>query len=150
MDISNNTKYLGEQITLPLYRELNDFTEAFNQMSLKLKKERDNLESKVHERTKELNSANLQLTKEIDEHKTTIDKLENAIAEVKQLSGLLPICAHCKKIRDDQGYWSQIEGYIQTHSDATFSHGMCPECSDELYGKEDWYIEMKNEEKQKK
>jgi len=150
IDISNNTKYLGEQITLPLYRELNDFTEAFNQMSLKLKKERDNLESKVHERTKELNSANLQLTKEIDEHKTTIDKLENAIAEVKQLSGLLPICAHCKKIRDDQGYWSQIEGYIQKHSDATFSHGMCPECSDALYGKEDWYIEMKNEAEQKK
>ncbi|MBU0464867.1 MAG: hypothetical protein KKE12_14915 [Proteobacteria bacterium] len=44
---------------------------------------------------------------------------------------------------------NQIEGYIQKHSDAQFSHGMCPECSDELYGKEDWYIEMKNEKKQK-
>jgi len=47
-----------------------------------------------------------------------------------------------------KGYWNQIEGYIQTHSDAQFSHGICPECSDELYGKEDWYIEMKNEESQ--
>jgi PAS domain S-box-containing protein len=76
--------------------------------------------------------------------------LQEALENVKTLSGLLPICAHCKKIRDDQGYWNQIEGYIQKHSDAQFSHGMCPECSDELYGKEDWYIEMKNEEQQKK
>jgi hypothetical protein len=78
------------------------------------------------------------------------EKLEKSMFEIKTLSGLLPICSHCKKIRDDKGYWNILEGYIQEHSDATFSHGMCPECSDELYGKEDWYIEMKNEEKQKK
>ncbi len=48
-----------------------------------------------------------------------------------------------------KGYWNQIEEYIQEHSDAQFSHSMCSECSDELYGKEDWYIEMKNEERQK-
>ena len=71
------------------------------------------------------------------------------MSEIKTLSGLLPICASCKKIRDDKGYWNQIEGYIQKHSAAKFSHGMCPKCSDELYGKKDWYIEMKNEEKQK-
>jgi methyl-accepting chemotaxis protein len=133
MDISNNTEFLGEQITLPSYRELNDLTEAFNRMSLKLKKERDTLESKVHERTKELNGTNLKLTKEIDEHKMTIDKLGNALAEVKQLSGLLPICSHCKKIRDDKGYWNQIEGYIQEHSDAEFSHGICQECAEKFY-----------------
>ena len=69
--------------------------------------------------------------------------------ELKELKGFLPICSHCKKIRDDKGYWNQVEKYIQNHSDAKFSHGICPECSDELYGKEDWYIEMKNEEKQK-
>ena len=79
-----------------------------------------------------------------------IKELQQALREVKQLGGLLPICAKCKKIRDDKGYWNQLEGYIQKHSDAQFSHGMCPECSDELYGKEDWYIEMKNEENQKK
>jgi len=78
--------------------------------------------------------------------KKLIKELQNSLAEIKMLSGLLPICASCKKIRDDKGYWNQIEGYIQTHSDAKFSHGMCPECSDKLYGKEDWYIEMKNEE----
>ncbi len=71
-------------------------------------------------------------------------RAETSEKHAQQLEGLLPICASCKKIRDDKGCWNQIEGYIQTHSDATFSHGMCPECSDELYGKEDWYIEMNN------
>ena len=80
---------------------------------------------------------------------TEKEKLEAALLEINTLKGILPICSHCKKIRDDKGYWNQIEGYIQKHSDAKFSHGMCPECSDKLYGKEDWYIEMKNEEKQK-
>lgn len=70
-------------------------------------------------------------------------KLEKAIEEIKKLSGLLPICASCKKIRDDQGYWNQIESYIQHHSEAVFSHGLCPECSDKLYGDQDWYIELK-------
>ncbi|MBL6996376.1 PAS domain S-box protein, partial [Desulfobacula sp.] len=84
------------------------------------------------------------------EREALIVDLQKALGEVKQLSGLLPICAKCKKIRDDNGYWNQIEGYIQKHSDAQFSHGMCPECSDELYGKEDWYIEMKKEEKESK
>ena len=80
----------------------------------------------------------------------TIAELEKALSEVKTLRGSLPICSHCKKIRDDKGYWTQIESYIHNHSDAEFSHGICPECSDELYGKDDWYIEMKNEENQKK
>jgi CheY-like chemotaxis protein len=55
-------------------------------------------------------------------------ELEAALAEVKQLSGLLPICAWCKKVRDDQGYWKQIEVYIRDHSHAEFTHGVCPEC----------------------
>jgi len=53
--------------------------------------------------------------------------------DLKIMSGLLPICASCKKIRDDQGYWNQIEGYIQKHSDAQFSHSVCPECAKKLY-----------------
>ena len=75
--------------------------------------------------------------------------VQEAFKNIKTLSGLLPICSKCKKIRDDKGYWNNLEGYIQTHSDVSFSHGMCTECSDELYGEEDWYIEMKNEEQQK-
>ena len=55
-------------------------------------------------------------------------QLEEALANVKTLKGLLPICAHCKKIRDDQGYWQQVEGYIQEHAAVSFSHGICPEC----------------------
>ena len=63
----------------------------------------------------------------------TIDELRNALAKVNQLSGLLPICASCKKIRDDKGYWTQIEGYIRDHSEADFTHGICPECAEKLY-----------------
>jgi hypothetical protein len=60
-------------------------------------------------------------------------KLEKALIEIKQLSGLLPICASCKKIRDDKGYWNQIEAYISQHSEAQFSHSVCPECFQKLY-----------------
>jgi len=61
------------------------------------------------------------------------DNLQDALAEVKTLSGLLPICANCKKIRDDKGYWNQIEVYIRDHSEADFSHSICPECAKKLY-----------------
>jgi len=60
-------------------------------------------------------------------------ELEEALAQVKQLSGLLPICAGCKKIRDDNGYWQQVEVYIRDHSEADFSHGLCPDCAKKLY-----------------
>ena len=62
-----------------------------------------------------------------------IINLQKALKDVKTLKGLLPICASCKKIRDDMGYWNQIESYIQQHSDAEFSHGICPECVKKLY-----------------
>lgn len=84
-------------------------------------------------------------------HETLIEKdslildLQKANSEIKTLQGILPICTSCKKIRDDKGYWNQIEGYIQTYSDAKFSHSLCPECSDKLYGNEDWYVEMKKD-----
>jgi tetratricopeptide (TPR) repeat protein len=60
-------------------------------------------------------------------------ELQENIREVKTLSGLLPICANCKKIRDDDGYWQQLEGYISMHTSAVFSHGICPHCCEELY-----------------
>jgi len=65
---------------------------------------------------------------DITERNQLIRDLREAAANVKSLSGLLPICASCKRIRDDKGYWSQVESYISKHSEATFSHGMCPEC----------------------
>ena len=68
-----------------------------------------------------------------EERENLISELQQAMSEVKTLSGLLPICASCKKIRDDKGYWNQIESYIQDHSEAEFSHGICPECAEKLY-----------------
>ena len=72
-----------------------------------------------------------------------ISRLQDALAQAKQLSGLLPICSSCKKIRDDTGYWNQLETYLAQHTEAQFSHGMCPECADRLYGKESWYRKNK-------
>lgn len=79
----------------------------------------DELESRVAERTRDLVEANTQL--------------REALANVKMLRGLLPICSVCKKVRDDQGYWNQIESYIASHSEAMFTHGICPECTKSLY-----------------
>ena len=67
------------------------------------------------------------------EREALIDNLKTSLARVRKLSGLLPICASCKKIRDDKGYWNQIEAYIRDHSEAEFSHGICPECTRKLY-----------------
>ena len=72
--------------------------------------------------------------KQVDEEKSkVIEELHEALESVKTLSGMLPICASCKNIRDDRGYWNQIETYIQKHSEAEFSHGICPECAHKLY-----------------
>jgi CheY-like chemotaxis protein len=67
------------------------------------------------------------------EREEVIARLDQALADVKQLSGMLPICAHCKKVRDDAGYWKQIERYVQERSEAEFSHGICPQCLQEEY-----------------
>jgi hypothetical protein len=67
------------------------------------------------------------------EREKLIADLKDALAKVKRLSGLLPICSACKKIRDDRGYWKQLEDYIGEHSEAEFSHGICPQCAQQLY-----------------
>lgn len=69
----------------------------------------------------------------IQEMADTIKNLKETLDHVKLLSGLLPICASCKKIKDDKGHWNQIESYINNHSEAKFSHGICPECAEKLY-----------------
>ncbi len=86
----------------------------------------NHLEETVEKRTQELSETNKEL------HKTN-DDLNKALLEVKTLSGMLPICSYCKKIRDDKGYWNQLESYIHEHSDAQFSHGICPECTRKYY-----------------
>lgn len=68
-----------------------------------------------------------------EERENLILELRDALSKIKTLSGMLPICSSCKKIRDDKGYWNQIESYIKSHSEAEFSHGICPECAKIMY-----------------
>ncbi len=80
----------------------------------------------------------LHCTREILQEKNkrleeTVLALENALKEIKTLQGILPICCHCKKIRDDKGYWNRIDQYISEHTGVNFSHGLCPDCAQELY-----------------
>jgi len=69
-----------------------------------------------------------------------IEELEKAMAEIKTLRGIIPICASCKKIRDDKGYWREVSNYISIHTEAEFSHGICPDCMKKLYGNIDIII----------
>ena len=110
-----------------------------------LKKAHDTLEEKVHERTQQLSRTVSELQDTNMALKESEQNYKKAYEQVKTLSGLLPICAHCKKIRDDQGYWNQIESYIEDHSDVAFSHSLCPHCTRELYGNEDWYQEQEDD-----
>jgi hypothetical protein len=92
-----------------------------------------------------LYNKNRKLLKVNAEREKLMIELREAFEQVKQLKGLIPICASCKKIRDDKGYWNQIESYIEKHSDAQFSHGICDECAEELYSKSKWYQKRKRE-----
>lgn len=103
---------------------------------LELKRRQDQLNA----RTEELMRLNSDLLREVEERRIVqqaneklIDELRAAAAEVKTLSGLLPICASCKQVRDDQGYWSQIETYLSKHTDISFTHGLCVNCASKLY-----------------
>lgn len=73
------------------------------------------------------------LRRSFEEQRRLVRDLKKALDEINRLSGFLPICASCKKIRDDSGYWNEVEKYISEHSDAQFSHGLCPECAEKLY-----------------
>ncbi len=79
----------------------------------------ERLETLVRERTRLLEATNARLVQ--------------ALANLKTLSGLIPICAGCKKVRDNRGFWKQVESYVAEHSDATFTHGLCPECASIYY-----------------
>lgn len=95
--------------------ELGELSKAFDEMAEALEKR--NLERQQAE----------------EEREKLIASLQQALSEVKKLSGMLPICVSCKKIRDDRGYWNQIEGYIREHSEVEFNHALCPECAKKLY-----------------
>ena len=90
---------------------------------------------------KEVLTLNNELNTLVRELQKKNSELKRALAEIKTLRGILPICGHCKKIRDDKGYWNQAEAYIQKHSDASLSHSICPECAEKYYPDLDIYDE---------
>ena len=109
-------------------------------INLELASHRSKLEGLVKKRTHDLSVSNDMLKNELIQReeieiilRNEKIKLERALSEVKTLSGMLPICSSCKKVRDDSGYWNQIEEYIQKHSSAEFSHSICPSCAEKLY-----------------
>lgn len=84
----------------------------------------------------------IEMRKSNEEKERLIQDLQGALAEVKTLRGFLPICSNCKKIRDDAGYWNQLESYLKANSEVEFSHSICPDCAKELYGDQDWFEKM--------
>jgi len=107
-----------------------------------------NIRRRLRLQNEEIRKAHEKTKLEMEERKRAqiekdnlIVELQEALKKVRTLGGLIPICASCKKIRDDQGYWSQIESYIRTHSEAEFSHSICPECAKQLYPDLDIYEE---------
>jgi hypothetical protein len=92
----------------------------------------------------QLNISNSKLEKTITEKEHLIEKLQKTIDEVRVLRGILPLCSQCKKIRDDKGYWHQVESYVSAHSEAGFTHGLCPECIRELYP----YVKIRGKNKE--
>ena len=99
--------------------EVGALASSFNKMSQELENYHNKMEELVKKRTADLSRANKQL--------------QISLKKIKTLSGFLPICASCKKIRDDKGYWNKIESYVAQHSEAEFSHSLCPECLKQLY-----------------
>ena len=87
----------------------------------------------LRQRVAELEEAQTKLITNGHRDPDLVEALSEGLEHVKTLKGLLPICTSCKKIRDDQGYWNQLELYIRDHSEADFTHGLCPECVKRLY-----------------
>lgn len=84
-------------------------------------------------------SAMVRILRAERERDRLIVQLKEALLQVKRLSGLLPLCSYCKKVRDDRGYWNQIDAYLQEHSEADISHSICPECAEKYYAELDLY-----------
>ncbi len=135
----NKIAIFAEPLTGLSNKEAEEYVIITNELC-KVTRELEKSKHTEQMKAEELQRINTELKNEIinrkkaeQEREKVIKKLEDALSEVKRLSGLLPICASCKKIRDDTGYWRQIESYISSHSEAQFSHAICPECTKSLY-----------------
>ena len=116
--VLSDEKVKQEELNVQLKQEIEERTRSQEELRL---------------RNQELERLNTQITTTKTNLESANKELERALTNVKQLSGMLPICASCKKIRNDKGYWEQIEIYVRDHSEAQFSHGICPECAKTLY-----------------
>jgi hypothetical protein len=121
----------GERMALPEshFHEAIEVASALQKVEGELEAHRHHLESLVAERTEALRASTAQLESRSEDLKRINGELAEAVGNVRTLAGLLPICSYCKKIRDDKGYWDQIESYVSQHSEAKFSHGICPDCA---------------------
>ena len=119
---------LNSRIEGRTFDEFDDLSEAFNNMSGALGETRADLDRVIAE----LKASQHGLEERVEER---TKQLQDALDKMDVLRGLLPICSSCKKIRDDQGYWKQVETFVGEHTGARFSHGICPECITRLYGK---------------
>jgi len=120
----------------PAVRRVMEETEvqrARRQAEEELREAHRTLEARVRLRTAELEAEIARRMKIEAALEGERKRLEQALEEVKTLRGILPICASCKKIRDDKGYWNQVEKYLSDRTEAKFTHGICPECAKELY-----------------
>ena len=121
-DLSHKAEASSDDEVGALARSFNKMVDGLLQPSVDLAKKVEELRGEVaaHERSEH-------------DKEVLIEELQKALAEIKTLKGIVPICASCKKIRDDQGFWNQIEAYVREHSEAEFSHGLCPDCARTLY-----------------
>ncbi len=141
-DVHVSTKVmtlLGRPVFQTIWQDITESRRAADELSTY----RQHLEELVQERTAELKRLNEQLQLDIiartrveEERERLITDLRKALSEIKVLRGLIPVCAWCKKIRDDQGYWQKIEKYVEKHSHVKFTHGICPECLKKVEKKE--------------
>jgi len=144
----NRTDYLGQPVSgLPVVgQKINTLLDLGDKAVIDVEFNRENLRRVLEIRLFAIKSRETQVVgrvlivtditvrKQIEEEREKlIHELQESINEVNTLHGLLPICANCKKIRDDKGYWHDVENYIARHSDADFSHSICPDCMDLLY-----------------
>jgi hypothetical protein len=115
--------YLAVSLTSYWFEFFRDrFRRGMEKEKYLLEQEKEKLHEQIRERLKAEN-----------EKEKLIIKLQDALEVVKQMTGLIPICTYCHKIRDDSGYWKHFETYLKEHSDAEFSHGLCPDCTEKFY-----------------
>lgn len=147
MIVKVEARELRLEQTIEKLKELNENLQAEYEARLEieteLRKYRDNLESLIRERTDELMKTNEMLKKEVlerqaidEDRKKLVNDLKEALDNIKTLKGLIPICSSCKNIRDDEGYWNEVEIYLEKHTDVAFTHSLCPDCLKKHYPKE--------------